>query len=344
MAGEAITGDAMRMNLRALLSTPENILILGHQNADPDAVCSMIALQHLYTSFSPTGKITLACDDVSKLATQVLSSFTSQNPILEHVEGEFDLVVVLDTNSPLQLGTEFESYVSDPSKVVIIDHHEPNPTVHEIADFTLIDTDASSTCEVLANLYTDLEVPLRPSVASLLLAGMLFDTRRFYYVGARTLQTALYLLDQGADYEECIHSLTIKPDRSERIARLKAASRLSIHTIDNWVVVTAKVGAFEASACRGLIDLGADVAIVAGKPSKGVVRVSARSTREFYEKTGINLGTDIMEPIGDIIAGKGGGHPNAAGANGVRNRGKALEKSVVIIQDLLKRKTEIQWE
>ncbi|MFW9932966.1 MAG: DHH family phosphoesterase, partial [Candidatus Thorarchaeota archaeon] len=134
------------------------------------------------------------------------------------------------------------------------------------------------------------------------------------------------------------------PDRSERIARLKAASRLLVHTIGDWVIVTAKIGAYEASACRGLIDLGADVAIVGGKPAKDVVRISARSTNEFYQETGINLGTDIMEPLGELIDGKGGGHPNAAGANGTRNRKKALLQSVELIRKILEQNSSTQTQ
>jgi len=325
----------MRVDIRALLTSGENILILGHHNADPDAICSMIAFHRLYTSINPDGKVTLACDDVSRLSKQVLVSFAPDLQIHEHLEDNFDLIVVLDTNSSLQLGNDFGKYVSDPSKVLIIDHHEINPEVYEIAEHTLLNSDASSTCEVLADLFSELGVAMNSNTANLLLTGMIFDTRRFYYVGPSTLQAALTMLESGADYDACIQSLTIKADRSERIARLKAASRLNIHTIDDWVIVTAKIGAYEASACRGIIDLGADVAIVGGKPSKDVVRISARSTQEFYKETGINLGKDIMEPLGEIIDGKGGGHPNAAGANGTRNRKQALEKSVELIKKIL---------
>ncbi|MHA2179545.1 MAG: DHHA1 domain-containing protein, partial [Candidatus Thorarchaeota archaeon] len=85
--------------------------------------------------------------------------------------------------------------------------------------------------------------------------------------------------------------------------------------------------------------LGADVAIVGGSPRKDTVRLSSRSTRSFFENTSINLGTDIMNPIGAIIDGKGGGHANAAGANGKRNLDKALEKSLEIIRGAIEGKT-----
>ncbi|MFW9918136.1 MAG: bifunctional oligoribonuclease/PAP phosphatase NrnA [Candidatus Thorarchaeota archaeon] len=334
----------MRVDIRALLSSAKNIIILGHHNADPDAVCSMIAFQHLVVSINPGVTTTLACDDVSRLSKQVLDTFAPASQILENADGEFDLVIVLDTNSSLQLGNGFGKFVSNPSVVLVVDHHEFNPEVHQIAEHTVIETQASSTCEVLVKLYREMETRIDPKIANLLLTGMLFDTRRFFYVGPATLESALALVKDGADYDACIRSLTIKPDRSERIARLKAASRLLVHTIGDWVIVTAKIGAYEASACRGLIDLGADVAIVGGKPAKDVVRISARSTNEFYQETGINLGTDIMEPLGELIDGKGGGHPNAAGANGTRNRKKALLQSVELIRKILEQNSSTQTQ
>ncbi len=323
-----------------MVSRAQKILILGHHNADPDAICSMIAFHSFCERINPSGKRVLACDDVSRLSTQVVSVCAPNVEILEEDEDSYDLVVILDTNSSLQLGDAFAKYVADPSKVLVIDHHEENPDIHEIAEHTLVDVEASSTCEVLVTLFDEIGFDIDVNIANLLLTGMLFDTRRFYYVGPATLQSALKLVQSGANYDECIYALVIRPDRSERIARLKAASRLKIHPIEDWVVVTAKIGAYEASSCRGLIDLGADVAIVGGKPKKDLVRISARSTHEFYKQTGINLGTDVMEPIGEVIGGKGGGHPNAAGANGVRNRKKALEESVELIRRLLVQKSQ----
>ncbi len=325
------------MNLLELLNDKNNILVLGHHNADPDAACSMIAFSELYGVINPNGKFTLACDDVSRLAKQVLENLAPETEILETLDKQFDFVVVLDTNSELQLGEKFEDFVSDPSKVLVIDHHEENPEISSFASHTIVLSDRSSTCEVLTALHKEYNIPISEPSANLLLTGMLFDTRRFFYADKRTLEIAARLIEAGADYTRCIRSLVIRPDRSERIARLKAAGRLEVHIIDDWIIVTAKIGAYEASACRGLIDLGADVAVVGGKPSKEIVRISARSTQEFSEQTGVNLGKDIMEPIGELIDGKGGGHSNAAGANGKRNRKKALARSVELIREAIKK-------
>ncbi len=326
------------MTIRPLLESSSRVLFLGHQNADPDAICSMAALAELYGQLNRQGHADLVCDDVSRLAVQVLEKFSPMTKVSASVEGDHDLVVVVDANNRFQFGERLQSFQSIPSKTVVIDHHEPNPDIAQLAEHSIVKSDASSTCEIVIELYDEFDIPISPTAASLLLAGIVFDTRRFFYASRGTLDCAVRLLRAGADYQAVINSLVSKPDRSERIARLKAAARLRFQIIDDWIIVTTSVGAFEASACRSLIELGADVAIVGGSPSKGVVRLSSRSTNEFYAQTGVNLGRDVMEPLGEVIEGIGGGHPNAAGANGKRNRDKALAVSVELIREALAKK------
>ncbi|MCK4279924.1 MAG: DHH family phosphoesterase [Candidatus Thorarchaeota archaeon] len=325
------------MNLISLLKSSFHPVILGHHNADPDAVCSMIAVADICRKINPKSMPKLACDDVSRLSTQVLERFAPTAEILETVEDDYDLVIIVDTNSQLQLGPNLKNVAANPERTLVIDHHEPNPELDSIAKHAIVRSDRYSACEIIVNLYDEVELEIESDIANLLLTGMLFDTRRFLYADKDTLVAATKLMRYGADYQACMSSLVIKPSRSERIARLKAAGRLQVHNIDNWIIVTSRIKAFEASACRGLIGMGADVAIVSGSPSNGDVRLSSRSTVEFYEKTGVNLGSDVMEPLGELIEGKGGGHPNAAGANGKILGDKAASRAVQLIRDAIKR-------
>jgi nanoRNase/pAp phosphatase (c-di-AMP/oligoRNAs hydrolase) len=299
----------------------------------------MIAFARLYKHLNPDGKPQLATDDTSRLSNQVLRIFEPEMKVSRTPERDHDLLILLDTNSRFQLGNSLQHIPDNPSKTIVIDHHERNPEIDLIAKHQVLHEDKSSTCEIMVKVYSDLGVQIDASTANLLLTGMIFDTRRFFYAGSETLAAAIELIEAGADYEKCVRSLLIKPDRSERIARLKAAGRVKVHLIGDWIVVTSKINAFEASACRGLIELGADVAIVAGSPSKDIVRFSSRSTREFFEKTGVSLGSDVMESVGRIIDGEGGGHANAAGANGKKNLEKAMNRSVELIRGAVESKT-----
>ena len=323
------------MNIRALLEQSSSVLVLGHQNADPDAVCSMAAVSELYQTVNREGSIDLVCDDVSRLAMQVLEAFLPGTMISRSVERDHELVIIVDTNNRFQLGERLHDFRNDPLRTIVIDHHEPSPEVHQMADHLIVKSNKSSTCEIIIDIYDELGLTFGKATANLLLTGILFDTRRFFYGTVDTIATAVRLIKAGADYQACINALITRPDKSERIARLKAAARSQVHLIDSWIVATSRVGAFEASACRALIELGADVAIVGGSPSRGLVRLSSRSTSEFSEQTGVNLGTDVMEPLGEMIDGVGGGHPNAAGANGKRNRDKALARSVELIREAM---------
>jgi nanoRNase/pAp phosphatase (c-di-AMP/oligoRNAs hydrolase) len=278
-------------------------------------------------------------DDLSRLSKQVLDFFELSDEILEKPGADFDLVIMLDTNSTLQLGTDFQDIPTDPSLTVVIDHHEPNPEVDKIADHRFVRSDRFSTCEILVDIFEEMNIDIDPDIANLLLTGILFDTRRFFYTDLQTFQISTKLLNSGADYERCVKSLQIRPNRSERIARLKAASKARVHLIGDWVIATSTINAFEASACRALLDMGADVAIIGGRPGKEKVRLSSRSSRVFYDETKINLGTDVMEPLGEIIGGKGGGHANAAGANGTKNLNAALDKAVELIRVAVEAKT-----
>ncbi len=327
------------MKLKDLLMSSDSPLIMGHQNADPDAICAMIAFSRLYLALKPKGKPILMADDLSRLSNQVIAHFELPEIILEDPQADFDAVILLDTNSVFQLGSSFQDIPSDPSRTAIIDHHEPTSEAERIADYRIVRNDRFSTCEIILDLYDDFGVTIEPSTANLLVTGILFDTRRFLYADITTLRIMERLIESGAQYDNCIKSLQIKPDRSERIARLKAAGRLNVYLIDQWVIVSSMINAFEASACRGLIDMGADVAIIGGSPSKDTVRLSSRSTTDFSRQTGINLGTDVMEPLGDIIQGKGGGHANAAGANGKKNLKKALSKAVELIRLAIEKKS-----
>ena len=124
--------------------------------------------------------------------------------------------------------------------------------------------------------------------------------------------------------------LSSKITNSEKIARIKAAQRAKTQIVNGWVLATAEVGAFQASAARGLLGLGADVAVVAGI-DKRLLKVSMRSTDRFYRESGVHLGRDVSLPLSYEFDGSGSGHPTAAGFNGTGEVTDVLKKSVELI-------------
>ncbi|MEM2897577.1 MAG: DHH family phosphoesterase, partial [Candidatus Bathyarchaeia archaeon] len=116
----------------------------------------------------------------------------------------------------------------------------------------------------------------------------------------------------------------------EKIARLKAAQRMQMWRLKDWLIVTSEVGSYHASVARALTMLGADVAIV-GSGNKEGIKLSLRSSKEFFEKTKVHLGRDIAIPVGNFVNGMGGGHALAAGINGSGKIEVAIKKCVELL-------------
>ena len=123
-------------------------------------------------------------------------------------------------------------------------------------------------------------------------------------------------------------------DASERIARLKASERLKLVKVKEWLIAFSNVSAYQASAARALISLGAHVAVVAGEKGDKI-QVSLRAAQDFCEKTGIHLGRDVAKPLGEYLQGMGGGHAMSAGVNGVGDVEASLKRSLRLLKEKL---------
>ncbi|MEM2109850.1 MAG: DHH family phosphoesterase [Candidatus Odinarchaeota archaeon] len=323
----------MNTSVHALFNKLNNkkIIISFHQNGDPDAVGSAVALREiLKQKYHCTVKI--AFDSVSKISESLLQEVQVKLDELSDFQDQYDFIILVDTNNPAQLGNTSLEISKD--KTLLIDHHIPHSTITDFSSANLIKPDYPSTCEIIFEISENLKTNLSDSARFLLLAGIIYDSRYFSIIGSETLLTAYKLLKTGLDYYKILTLLNPLKDRSERIARLKAVKRMELYEAGDWIIAISKLGSFEASASRALIQLGADLSIVVNI-GKDTVRISSRASSEFVKQTGINLAKDLMEPIGPVIKGQGGGHISAAGCNGVANAEEALEKIKEIISTKL---------
>ncbi|MBI5253478.1 MAG: hypothetical protein HY930_03660 [Euryarchaeota archaeon] len=169
-----------------------------------------------------------------------------------------------------------------------------------------------------------------------LLIGILADSAHLKFATKKTIKMVSEILEKtNADYERALSLLEVSEDFSKKIAHLKAAQRMELYRVMDFVLVTSEVSSFGASAARALALLGADCAFV-GSVKKNEVQISARASSNFIKKTGINLGRDIMPKIGEFINGGGGGHTGAAGAKGRGNSiSRALSECIRLVQEFL---------
>lgn len=274
----------------------DNILYLCHRNADPDALGSAFALKE---AIGGTIGVIDGCDRVASVLAKQLNIEFIKDP-----EGEYDLVVVVDTSTLAQLnGFPLKNYA-------VIDHHATT-SLNENSAFSL-HRNKSSTAEMVLDVLNVMGAPIMRRAAFALIAGIITDTGNFKHATSDSFKAVAELIElSGIEYSEVMDALSTLPqDISMRIAFLKAAQRSVIERVDDWVIVTSQVSSFGGAAASNLISIGADVAFVASKEGDQV-KMSARA-RKCAINAGVNL-AKLMEEISVKYKGTGGGHEGAAG-------------------------------
>ncbi|MEE8403073.1 MAG: DHH family phosphoesterase [Candidatus Hydrothermarchaeaceae archaeon] len=311
------------------------ILILSHQNADPDAICSSIALKDALGALNPKATILIgAAGGISRSSKRIVE----KSEVLINPSLDVELLVILDS-STLQQISPLDRDVKKARKVAVIDHHVPHRDTEDISDFYIVDESASSTAEVIYDLIENAGIEITERASLAILIGILADSAHLRFATPKTLKIVSSILDSGADYQKALDLIEFsEEDVSQKIACLKAAKRAELHRIDDWILVTSKVNAFGARAANGLVSMGADCVFV-GSVAKGGVQVSARASQNFLKKTGTNLGRDVMPRVGEFVGGGGGGHREAAGVKSkTGDVNAALDECIRITKEFITRR------
>ena len=278
-------------------------MILLHGNADPDALASALAVQKSFPDVfigTPGG-----LDRVSKLLSKNLGIETFEDVAKVHAAR----FLVLDTSGPEQLNGEF-----DLTNAIVVDHHAKNPKWEAARMYHCDDSKASCSEIVYELLKAAGKTPPRDASLALMF-GILTDTGYFKFARPNTLITFSELMAlHDIHMDEAMNLAETETDISERISQLKGAQRLKYWKVGGFIVAASQGSAFEASVCKALLSLGADIAFV-GSQRGDEFRVSARATQAMVRK-GIHLGK-LLGGIGAETTNGGGGHPGAAGLTGV---------------------------
>jgi bifunctional oligoribonuclease and PAP phosphatase NrnA len=307
------------------------VLLLCHKSADADAICSAYAFQGLLKRFLPDVISEIGTpqgvNKPSKHLMEHLPITVNMKPTIESAE----VIVLLDMNTIEQLDQVSDSIKKCVSPIVIIDHHAPSPETMGLCKICIIKETASATCELVFDLYRQAQVKPTLNEAKAMFIGIAFDTRHFALANSATLKVLAELVDAGIDAQETLALISLPIGTSERLAKLKACKRAKIVRIDDWIIALSHVSAFQASAAKSLVDLGAHMSAVAGQKGDKT-EISLRCTRQFTQHTGVHLGTDIAAPLGEYLGGVGGGHAMAAGVSGTGEVDAALKMCLKLLK------------
>jgi phosphoesterase RecJ-like protein len=286
------------------LEKAQNILVVTHVDPDGDAIGSLTAVGLALRQIKQ--KVTLVCDDNVPERFRYL-------PLSEKVRkrpdrlNDHDLLIAVDCGDKFRMGKAFSS-LPDPKPFIInIDHHMTNT---RFGDINLVDPQATSTAEMLYQLFTDLGIVISQEIALSLLTGLVTDTLGFRTVGvsADTLRIAADLIEAGADLGfVTTYALNL---RTMPTLRLWGTGINKMHLENGllWTSITnqeRKAAKFRSNSSVGLVNMLADV----DEASMGAVLM------ELDDGT-IKVGLRCRPPF-DVsavaMALGGGGHPLAAG-------------------------------
>jgi phosphoesterase RecJ-like protein len=291
------------------LQRHDRFLVVTHENPDGDALGSLLAMS-------------LALRQLGKDAIMYLPGqtplpqeygFMPLGDLIRERPADAGERVLLAVDCAKEDRIGDESLRSGAPLVLDIDHHHDNT---RFGDVNLIVADASSTGEILRDVFAELGVGLTPELAEPLYIALVTDTGRFQYANTtpKSLRLAAELVEAGAD----VHAVFQQVYESVEFAKLKLLARAlgRAEVLEGGRIVVshllrtdfAEVGAAEPYS-EGIIDYlraveGAELAVLVREQMHGSPHAHKGSLRSSIDELDVSV---IARSFG------GGGHRQAAG-------------------------------
>ena len=296
-------------SIMELIGQSSEVFIMGHKNADLDAVGAAMGIACLCRKKGKTPYIVLDLQNnmAGKLIEEIQTIPAYKDVFITGQEAMVlcdsrSALVVVDTNRPDQV--EYKPLLETVTKVCVVDHHRRAADYITPVVVNFHQPYASSASELVTELlqYAVEKKDVLPIEAKSLMAGIFLDTKSFNVrTGERTFEAAAFLRQLGADTVEV--KKLLQNDFQDTISKyqiIKAArlyrQELAIAALNNTTSRT-----LAAQAADELLNISGITASFVLYPDDDRVIISARSIGEANVQM-------ILEPLG------GGGNTATAGA------------------------------
>ena len=296
-------------SLMELIGQSGHVFIMGHKNADLDAVGAAMGIACLCRKKGKKCSIVLDLENnASKRLIEEIRAvpeyqdifITGQDALLQC--DNRSILIVVDTNRPDQV--EYKPLLEAISKICVVDHHRRAADYISPVVVNLHEPYASSASELVTELiqYAMDTGEVLPIEAKSLLAGICLDTKFFNVrTGERTFEAAAALRRMGADTTEV--KMLLQNDFQDTMAKYQIikSARLYRQEIAIAALNTPTTRVLAAQAADELLNISGISASFVLYPDGDKVIISARSIGSANVQM-------ILEPLG------GGGNTATAGA------------------------------
>jgi nanoRNase/pAp phosphatase (c-di-AMP/oligoRNAs hydrolase) len=281
----------------------EPLAIVTHDNPDPDAIASALALERLADAFDVEATVCY----YGQITHQENRAFINLLDIdLRRLDGddaieEFGSFALVDHSRP---GVN-DQLPEDTTVHIVIDHHPPRTPVD--ARFVDLRSEVGATSTLLVQYLRQFGIPFEETVATALLFGIRIDTDDFSReVSTDDFEAAAYLLPKAnVATLERIESSSVSGETFGTIARAISNRKRRGSILTSNVGKPLERDALAQAADR-LLDLEGINATVIYGVMDGVVYVSGRA-----RGTDLDIGETLREAFDQI--GSAGGHADMAG-------------------------------
>ncbi len=303
--------------IKQLLSTPKNIVIVPHKNPDGDAMGSCLGMYHYLLQLGHSASV-ITPNDYPKFlkwlpGDNAVMIYESQVSPSQKLIANADIIFTLDFNALDRTGAMEMSLEEAKGIKILIDHHQ-QPDGY--AKYVYSNVNMCSTSEMIYHFLEMLEDvnAITSYIATCLYVGIMTDTGSFRFASttSTTHRVIADLIDKGANNAE-IHKNVYDNNSQDRVQLLGCAlNNLKVIPELNTAYISLSQEElnrynFKKGDTEGVVNYGLSVkrinfaAIFIEHKQEGIVKISLRSKGTFdsnaFARNHFN----------------GGGHINAAG-------------------------------
>jgi bifunctional oligoribonuclease and PAP phosphatase NrnA len=307
----------------------DRFLVTSHINPDGDGLACMLACGRLLHTLGK--QVWLVADGLLSPRYAYLPAVETVLMYRNGLEAELPVANVITVDVPTLSRLERAArLVPEDASIVKIDHH---PSNDHFGRFNYVETDVSSTAELVYRLCIGLGVPFDAALATYIYTGIAFDTGRFRFSSTTpdALRIAGEMVRAGANpqhiaeqlfYEYRPTTLSLLAATLQSLERL-LDGRLAVLSLDYEQLGQER---YRDEDTDGFVDYavslqGIEVTLFLREHEPGHIRVSFRAKHDFDVRA-------VAEMFG------GGGHRKAAGA---RFTGALPEVKMTLVSEIGRR-------
>ena len=300
----------------------KKVVLTFHTIGDRDAVGSAVAL----SGYFPNSTVVMP-DFITNNARRMLGYINLEGKVTAKFPKDAEVVIALDVNNTAALGKLAEK-LRPPVRTLFIDHHAPHKEL-KLDALMFNDETYNSTASIIYETMKRIGASVGKSTAMLLLNGIIADSAEMQNSSPTTFRQVAELLEiSGADFSfftEYYHKGIPINNKYEVIKDIAAAK---YEVVGDYIIIYGRAKEHANVVADTALKLQADVTVF-WVTSNTEASVSARLRSPLDKELSMHLGL-IMEDIGKIVGGNGGGHACAAGAYGPkREAAQAAGEEVV---------------